>query len=167
MKNNKIKNLKVVGASLCLGAVLLTGCGDSYNIRYGSSYITYHKDSEEIEGTISYENLVNLARICSFQQEDEKFYRLCAMSSRRYATSYFIQYYDMKTGNCIIDYQETDGEKVYTIGEDLEIVEEINLDSYLLKENFVKKEYTVDELLHFYEEKILPTLEEENKELVK
>lgn len=167
MKNNNIKNLKVVGASLCLGAVLLTGCGDSYKVIYGSSSITYHKDNEEIEGTISYENLVSLTKICSFQQEDEKFYRLCAINKQRYFPSYFIQYYDMKTGSCIIDYQETDGEKVYTIGEDLEIVEEINLDSYLLTEDFIKKEYTVDELLHFYEEKILPTLKEESKELVK
>ncbi len=167
MKNNNIKNLKVVGASLCLGAVLLTGCGDSYKVNYGLSSITYHKDSEEIDGTISYENLVSLAKICSFQQEDEKFYRLCGVSNSRYAQSYFIQYYDMKTGTCIIEYIDEYGEKVYTRGEDLEIVEEINLDSYLLKENFIKKEYTFDEFLHFYEEKILPTLEEENKELVK
>ncbi len=168
MKNNCIKNLKVVGASFCLGAVLLTGCGDSYGVNYGQNFITYHKNSDEIKGTFSYEDLVNDVKICSFQQEDGKSYRLCVIINNHNALGYDVTtYYDIKTGASIIGYREKQDERVYVRGEDLEIVAEINLDNYLLKENFVKKEYTVNEIIQFYEEKILPTLEENDKELVK
>ena len=112
MKNNGIKNLKVLGASLCLGAVLLT------------------------EGANNYKH---------------------------------VQYYDLRTGSCMIDrFDYYNQEKVvYAIGESLNMLEEKSITPYFITENFIKKRYTVEELLKFFEEKVLPTLNSSNKELLK
>ena len=62
-----IKNLKVVAASLCLGATLLTGCGDK--IPYISDLTI---EDNKLEGNISYADLDKHAEIVSFEESDKE-----------------------------------------------------------------------------------------------
>ena len=80
------------------------------------------------------------------------------------------KYFDLKTGACMIDYLDyynQDNVISWNNGEGLNIINEENISFYLVSENFVQKEYTIEEVISFFEEKILPTVETENKELVK
>lgn len=173
MKSDQIKNLKVLGASFCLGAVLLTGCGED-RIPVGKSDIILEEG--KTTGSISYEDIDNWVKIVSFEQNGEISYRLLAVVSSSYC--YYDkspknykrnQYYDLRTGSCVLDYYNYyNQEKIkYEIGKGLNKVGEIDITSYLWSEDFIQKEYTVEELLAFFQEKVLPTLENNNKELVK
>ena len=172
MKNNGVENLKVLGASLCLSAVLLTGCGET-RISVGNSNIVV--EEEKTTGTISYEDLSNHVKLVIFKEGESSVARLLVRKEDngyvRYSGSYtHIQYSDLKTGITFIeylDYNNKDIDKKWYVGESLTIIREENITSYLLLEDFIKKDYTVEELLTFLEEKVLPTLNSDNKELVK
>lgn len=172
MKNNGVKNLRVLGASLCLGTVLLTGCGED-RISVGNSDIILEEG--KTTGSISYENLSNYVKVVNFQQDKLNFARLMIKEESditvMYGRSYKkVQYKDLETGATFIEYHDYVSGAIDTlwyVGEDIVIISEENVTSYLLSANFVKKEYTVEELLTFFQEKVLPTLENNNKELVK
>ena len=80
-------------------------------------------------------------------------------------TSYAI--YDLESGTTIIEYTESKDEVTYLIGESLSIKEELPLAPYLISENFLKSEYTVEELIEFFNEKVKPSITSKEKELVK
>lgn len=168
MKNSDIRNLRVLAASLCLSTTLLTGCSEKEY--YGTSKIDY--ESEIPTGTISYEDLNNCGKIVTVESNEitsqlfvmkEKNYH-----SSRYGSSYYVtSYTDLKTGTAIIEYKDISDEKIWVVGENLTIVEEQDITSYLLQENFIKKEYEVSEVLTFFEETIKPILNGNEKEMVK
>ena len=172
MKNNEIINLRVLGASLCLSAILLTGCGEE-KILVGSSAIIVEEGTTT--GSISYENLSNYVKVVNFQQNELNFTRLM-IKEESYITVMYgrshskVQYKDLETGATFIEYRDyayADESIDWSVGENIVIINEVNITSYLLSTDFVKKEYTVEELLTFFYEKILPTLENDNKELIK
>ena len=170
MKN--VKNLKVLGASLCLGAVLLTGCGKD-KIEVGKSVIVI--EEEKTIGNISYEDIEQQMRIVSLNQDGKVSYHLLVKESDLYYGGrsdyafYSYSYYDLKTGVCLIKYRDYyNQEKIeYTIGEELNIVEESKITPYLVSNAFIQKEYTVEEILNFFNEQVLPTLENNSKELIR
>lgn len=167
MKNNGIKNLKVLGASLCLSAVLLTGCGEE-KIPIGNSNIILEEG--KTTGSISYEDIDKWVKIVTFEHNGKINYRLLVgLNVQRLGNYESNIYYDLRTGSCMIDYDDyyNQEEIEYKIGESLNIVEEKAIAPYLVSESFVQKKYTVEELLTFFNEKVLPTLENNNKELVK
>lgn len=173
MKNNNIKNLKVLGAGLCLGAVLLTGCGED-RISVGNSDIIL--EDGKTAGSISYEDIDKCVRIVSFEQDGVINYRLLSVTNGLFNYAYassvnyeYFKYYDLKTGSCVLEYYDYyNQEKMeYKIGEGLNIVEEKSITPYLISEDFIRKQYTVEELLTFFDEKVLPTLENTNKGLIK
>ena len=173
MRNNGVKNLKVFGASLCLSAVLLTGCGET-RLPVGNSDIVVEEG--KTTGTISYEDVDKYIKIVTFEQNGTENYYLMVKkhSEINYANIFLASYkedsyYDLKTWACVIKRYDYYAQQqiVYEIGGDLNIVEEKSIFPYLLSENFIKKDYTVEELLTFYEEKVIPTLNSDTKELVK
>lgn len=172
MQNKQVKNLKVLGASLCLGATLLTGCGKE-KISIGSSDIIIEEGKSQ--GTIFYTDLEQNIRIVHFQQDGNSEYRLLIKRISKPETKYSLKpfkstlYFDLETGSCIISYIEYDLDDIitYVIGKNIKIVEERSIVPYLISKGFIKSEYTVEELLAFFQEKVLPTLENTNKELVK
>lgn len=164
-----IKNLKVMAASLCLTATLLTGCGDDKEIKFGNSTVNY--ENEIPTGKISYNDLNNYVKVIVFEHENASYNRLIIKDKITYAARTRepydrIQYVDLKNGVPIIDYYD-DSEIGWVVGENLNIIEEKSITSHLLQEDFIKKEYTLDEVMAFFEEKIKPTLENNEKELVK
>lgn len=161
-----IKNLKVVAAGLCLGATLLTGCSDK--IPYISSDLTI--EDNKVEGNISYEDLDRYVEIIKFEQDGKENAILCLKNEFFYlngSTTYTI--YDLTSGASIIKYTKDDDEDevTYSLGESLSIREELPLAPYLISENFVKSEYTVEEVIEFFNEKVKPSLASQEKELVK
>lgn len=171
MKSNGIKNLKVLGASLCLSAVLLTGCGETRIPVENSDVVV---EEGKTTGTISYEDTDQYVKIVTFEKDGKESNYLMIKTHSEIslppANSYKADsYYDLKTGTCVIRYYNYYNQQkiVYEIGEDLNIVEEKSISPYLLSEDFMKKDYTVEELLKFFKEKVLPTLSSNNKEMVK
>lgn len=173
MKNSGIKNLKVLGASLCLGAVLLTGCRET-RISVGDSDIILEEG--KTTGSISYENVDKWVKIISFEQDGVISNQLMSIYRSNYfnfsqGQFYLYRYYDLKKGVCLMKYYSyptsSNKKDEYIIGESLNIIDEKSITPYLLYGDFVQKEYTVEELLAFFQEKVLPTLENNNKELVK
>lgn len=69
MKNNRAKNLKVLGASLCLGAVLLAGCGSS---RLAGTSITYDTESGQVTGSLSYEEVSKNLKIVTLNEKENQ-----------------------------------------------------------------------------------------------
>lgn len=169
MENRNIKKLKLLSASLCLGAALLTGCGNKQY--FGSSKISY--ESETPEGKIKYDDLSNCLKIVTLEQNEMSNHLLLMKETLRKSTSgYHINteysYVDLKTGTTIIKYKvSNDGEKTWGVGENLNIVEEQDITGYLLKENYIKNEYDVNEVITFFEESILPTLDSSDKVMTK
>lgn len=170
-----VKNLKVVAAGLCLGVTLLTtSCGNENTnlIEFGNSTINY--ETEIPTGKISYNDLNNYVKVIVFEHENISYNRIIIKDKVTYSgglrstsPSYDrIKYIDLKSGIPIIDYYDQ-SEIVWIVGEDLKIREEKSITSYLLQEDFIKKEYTLDEVMTFYDEKIKTTLENNEKELVK
>lgn len=166
-----IKNLKVMAASLCLGATLLTGCGNKIpNI---SSKLTI--EDNKLEGSISYEDLDEHVEMISFEQDGKENAMLCLKTvSSGYYDFIFgncVTYYDLVSGAPLIEYIKVigeDKEKVtYSLGESLSVKEELPLTPYLVTEGFIKSEYTVDEVVEFFNEKVKPSLVSKEKELVK
>ncbi len=169
MKNNHIKNLKVVGASFCLGAVLLTSCTGHTELSISNNSIVYDFEKNTVKGTIDYENLIDYVRVVELKiGEEKKPFLLIKKVSNTFGKEDIIEYFDFKSGAAIFKYYQNDeGEMTWVRGENIMIVEEHELTSYLLKENFIQKKYKAEEIIQFYEDKILPTLEENDKELVK
>ena len=69
----------------------------------------------------------------------------------------------------IIKYiKEDDKDEVtYSLGESLPLKEELPFTPYLITEDFIKSEYTVEEVIEFFNEKVKPSLASQEKELVK
>lgn len=168
MKNNGIKNLKVLGASLCLSAVLLTGCGET-RISVGNSDIVVEEG--KTTGNISYEDVDKCVKVVCFEQDGKENYYLMTKDVTGYyfADKNKYSYRDLENGVLVIKYYDYYNENgiVYEIGEDLNIVEEKSITPYLLSEDFIKRDYTVEELLTFFEEKVKPTFNSNNEELIK
>lgn len=161
-----IKNLKVVAASLCLGATLLTGCGDK--IPYIGSDLTI--EDNKVKGNITYKDLDNYVEIIKFERDGKENAILC-LKNEHYYYHYTITYtiYDLMSGASLIQYTKDDKKDkiTYSIGEDLPLKEELPFAPYLISENFIKSEYTVEELIEFFNEKVKPSLISKEKELVK
>ena len=159
-----IKNLKVIAAGLCLGATLLTGC--SNKISYIDSKLTIKNN--KVEGNISYKDLDEYVEIVKFEQDGKENVILCLKNRYFYysgSTTYTI--YDLMSGTAIVEYNEDNGEVTYLMGGSLSIKEELPLLPYLVSENFLKSEYTVEEVMEFFNEKVKPSLTSKEKELVK
>ena len=82
-------------------------------------------------------------------------------------TNYTI--YDLMSGTSIIKYTKEDdkAEVTYSLGESLPLKEELPFTTYLVTEDFIKNEYTVEEVIEFFNEKVKPSLASQEKELVK
>lgn len=161
-----IKNLKVVAACLCLGATLLTGC--SNKIPHISSDLTI--EDNKVEGNISYQDLDKYAEIIKFEQDGKENVMLCLKNRYFYhsgSANYTI--YDLMSGTSIIKYTKEDDkdEVTYSLGESLPLKEELPFTPYLVTEDFIKNEYTVEEVIEFFNEKVKPSLASQEKELVK
>lgn len=176
MKNKNVKNLRVLTASLCLGATLLTGCGHDANIYVGDSNIDYYYDDNQIEGKITFGDLNEYGKLVVLKDNGEKFIRLLIKEKIIYDGGYDslgaynrTTYKDLETGATIIDcYDYVNLEKeTWKKGEDLEIVSEVGINSYLVNNNYVKTDYTVEEVMTFFYDTILPSLDLSEKELVK
>lgn len=177
-----VKNLKVAAASLCLGVTLLIGCGGSNDnlneiVIDGREVVVLNYESEIPTGIISYDNVDKYVKVVKIKNEITEFNRLVILdkdhytgSMRHYDPHTVFKYIDLKSGVIIIEYTEypsEDEEDYWRTGEDFQILDEISITSYLLQHDFIKKEYDVSEILDFYEEKIKPTLNSSEKELVK
>ena len=172
-----VKNLRILAAGLYLG-VTLTACGGKENpneIVIGKNIILNY-ESEVPTGTISYENLDECVKVVTLKGETSSFNRLIFLYKVNYTGGRYrnphteVRYTDLKSGITIIDYvdYQLDNEEDYWIvGENLEIIEEICITGYLLQQDFIKREYDVSEIINVSEEKILPTLDSSEKELVK
>lgn len=168
--NKNIKKLRILSAGLCLSAALLTGCDDKE--KFCPSEINY--EDENPVGKIKYEDLSNCGRIVTIEHNEMKIHLLlikeknisCGIIEPEFEE--FI-YYDLKTGVKIIRYKHYCGTDItsWIVGEDLNIIDDQDITGYLLESNFIKKEYEVDEVLKFFEENILPTLKNEEKEMIK
>lgn len=176
---SEVKNLKVVAAGLCLGVTLLTGCGDNPNeivIGGVSKDVILNYESEIPTGTFTYDKLNEYVKIVTLSNNDINYSFLLiknkiSYKGGRYTSAYdHIEYIDFKTGTIIYaydDYSISGKEISWIVGENLTLVCEKDITGYLFQENFIKKEYEVGEILDFYEEKIKPTLNSSEKELVK
>lgn len=177
-----VKNLRVVAASLCLSITLLSGCGSKENpneivIDGISKDVVLNYESEIPTGMISYDNVDEYVKVVKIKNETTEFNRLVILdkdyytgSMRHYNPHTDVRYIDLKSGVIIIeymDYSSEDEEDYWVTGKNFEVLEEINITNYLLQEDFVKREYEVSEILDFYEEKVLPTLDSSEKELIK
>lgn len=160
-----IKNLKVVAAGLCLGATLLTGC--SNKIPHISSDLTI--EDNKVEGNISYQDLDKYVEIIKFEQDGKENVMLCLKNRYFYHSGSAYTIYDLMSGASIIKYiKEDDKDEVtYSLGESLPLKEELPFTPYLVTENFIKNEYTVEEVIEFFNEKVKPSLASQEKELVK
>ena len=161
-----IKNLKVVAAGLCLGATLLTGC--SNKIPYIDSKLMI--EDNKVVGNITYEDLDKYVEIIKFEQDGKENVMLCVKNEwfyRHGITTYTI--YDLMSGAYIIKYTKEDDkdEVTYSLGESLPLKEELPFTPYLVTEDFIKNEYTVEEVIEFFNEKVKPSLASQEKELVK
>ncbi|MBR1376875.1 MAG: hypothetical protein IJ565_03575 [Bacilli bacterium] len=150
-----IKKLKVGLAAITLGSAILIGCHKDEN------FTNYSKDENGdllIEGTYTYDYLDNI-KIVTFKQDDIEFTRLVVCKTIKplpFETE--ISYIDVMSG--VVLY-----EKNTLIGKDLEIVSEKKITPYLYENDMISKTYDINDIIKLYNEKILPTLDEE--ELVK
>lgn len=168
----KINNLKVVAASLCLSATLLTGCGKE-TVSFGNSEISYNSETKKMEGTITFEDLNKYGKVVVIEDNGIIFNRLLLKEyhSGRYNYSNYdsVQYIDLETGAVLIDYIDysQSDERKWESGQELNIISEVGIVSYLNNGDYVMHEYSLEELLKFYKENVSPTLNSDEKELVK
>lgn len=170
----KIRNLKYSLAILGIATtVVLTGCGEKRKVQIGDSVIKYCED--EIKGSISYNELVRNIKVVTLEENNNLYYRLLVKDIKsNYKDLNFdseagtlVRYFDLKTDSCLMSYVDYHNGKVaYYIGENLNIVEEKDISSYLLKEDFVKTDYEVEEVIQFFNEKIEPSLSEDDKDRI-
>lgn len=171
----KINNLKVVAASLCLGVTLLTGCGEE-TVSFGNSKIVYNSETKKMCGTITFEDLNKYVKVVVIEENGVIFNRLLLKQTCHcYAVKYshsnydFIQYIDLETGAVLICYEDYTGsnERKWEAGQELNIISETGIISYLANGDYVMYEYDLVKLLEFYKENVSPTLDNDEKELIK
>ena len=169
----KIRNLKVVTAGLCLGVTLLTGCNEN-SVKIGNSKIIYDNENDKVEGSITFEDLNKYAKVVSLEENDETFYRLLLKiqgvnSDRVYGEYEYNRYIDLETGATLIAFNDfqRNGKREWIMGSNLNVITESGIISYLANNDYVKTNYTVDELISFFEENVISTLKSDEKELVK
>lgn len=168
MKNKNFKKLKVLSIGLCVGTTLLTGCNNKEH--FGTSTISY--ESKIPQGKIKYDDLSNHLKIVTLEQNEMTNHLLLMKNIEEYNYDSIYRYdattyVDLKTGTSIIKYTVNNDKKTWTIGENLNIIEEQDITGYLLQEDFIKKEYDVNEIITFFEESILPTLDRSDKVMIK
>lgn len=164
-----VKNLRVIAASLCLSATLLTGCCHDKEIDFGDSTVNY--ENEVPSGAINYKDLSNCGKIVTLEDNLVKTHRLMMKvitkgGGGRTPVYNIIKYIDLESGAILIEYYDQE-EIIWVVGANLTITEELDITSYLLQNDFIKREYEVQEIFTFFEEKIKPTLGSNEKELVK
>ena len=176
-----VKNLRVFIAELCLGAMLLSGCGNGNNevekvnvnqvvIGNNNEGIFVDYSSEIPTGKIPYDKLNEYLKIVTLEYDGITSSFLITKNKDRRSLGglnmqydYF-EYIDLKTGTVLIafnDYLPDSAEDEWIIGGDLTIVSEKDITGYLLQEKFIKREYEISEILEFYDSKILPNLSNE------
>lgn len=172
-----VKNLRVLAAGLCLGVTLLSGCGGNKNtVTIGDSKIVYNYENNQITGSITFEDLNSYGKVVVLQDNGEKFCRLLIRQEGNRSGGRFtaddhdyIVYEDLETGATMIHYKNYTytQEEVWEKGKDLEIISEVGITSYLVNKDFVKTSYSVDELITFVKDNVIPSLDLNEKELVK
>lgn len=170
----KINNLKVVATSLCLSATLLTGYGKE-TVSFGDSKIVYNSETKKMGGTITFEDLNKYGKVVVIEENGVIFNRLLLKKelhySGRYSNSKYdsVQYIDLETGAVLIGYIDyiISNERKWESGQELNIISEVGIVSYLINGDYVMHEYSLEELLKFYKENVSPTLNSDEKELVK
>ena len=163
----KIKNLKIRNMALlaCLSAAVLTGCNN--NMTYHGINLEYDDDNQLNGGNVSFDGLKEL-KVIKFidHATGVDTTRLVMIEHIHTPVAEFFDgdhynYIDVKSGVTIysrITHRETEN--------DLEIVDERAIKPYLLQNDDIKKEYTIDELIDLCDKVIIPDMEN-NKELTK
>ena len=166
-----IKNLKVITAGLCFGAMILSGCNNKVVV--GNSKIVYDSENDEIAGNITFEDLNKYGKVVVLEDNGENLSKLLLKkvgsvsghSSRLYDS---IDYIDLETGAMLISYRDyAAGYKEWKTGENLNIISEVGITNYLANGEFVKSIYRIDELINFFKNNVVSTLDTNEKELVK
>ncbi|MDD6224571.1 MAG: hypothetical protein PUB18_06215 [bacterium] len=167
----KIKNIKIMAASTILGLNLMTGCG-YHNVRFGDTTISY--DQKNSSGTIKYEDLSNYVKVVIVEAGEGKNTLLLMKATEKIEVigiqpHYLTEYIELSSGSCLIKYKDYEdaGNREWLIGGNLNIVEEQAIDDYLLQEKWIQQEYDVNEIIAFFDEKIIPTVESNDKEMIK
>ena len=140
-------------------------------IKFDGITIKYDYDKDLIDGSLTYDEIEKYLRIVKFEQEGVEFYRLVSKDMNKFSSRfvpYTIEYIysDLETGTVLKNYNFLDAEKdkddkniKNVVGEKLNIVEEKDLTTYLLQENNIKVKYSARELVDFYNDKVVPTLD--------
>lgn len=173
MKNNGIKNLKVLRASLCLGAVLLAGCGSN---RLAGTGIIYDTESGQVTGSLSYEKVSKNLKIVTLEENGNQFKELMYVNdyyvSMRYSSSYYqtdfirfkdgweMEFYRYNNKEEQENRKPTSSSKLFTIVEEEPFIE------YLVEYAERKPEYSAEEILGAYHE-MVSLDEKENQEEAK
>lgn len=174
MNTYELKRSLLSGALLL--SLMLTGCGKKDDIKnifvkdtYNRTMITYSE--EGISGTVPLDEVSNYIKIVTFKLDDYTFTRLVAIEDHTnhsvHSPHYRItKYHDLDTGTTLISYtnQDSSGETdfgiEYSVGENLEILSEIDFVPYLIKEGKISNDYDINDMLDFYHEKVEPSLED-------
>lgn len=157
---------------------------NSYNakIELDDTSVKYFYDTNEIKGKLRYNEIEEFLRIVKFEKEGVTFTKLVTKDIDTIYHRYSHRekkyiYADLETGTVLksYSYPEKDNESqdielekniTHKVGENLNILEEKDFSTYLLQQNNLKNIYTVKELVDFYKEKVVPTIEK-NKTLTK
>jgi len=167
---------KLISYSLLL-SLMLTGCSEEDNTKkayagdtFDYTSITYYEGGI-IRGTLPSNAVDGYIKIVTFKQGDAIFTRLVAIEDHsngvggrgpHYRTT---KYVDLETGTTLISYTNGDSSGKtteyisYSIGENLEIISELDFMPYLYKEGKFQDVYEINEIIAFYHDIIEPTLE--------
>ena len=154
MKNNGVKNLKVLGASLCLSAVLLTGCthDNSNTITLGTKNNRYKVTYEDgtINAMIPLSKIRDSISILELKSGDKIDYKLVG----RCVGNSGILYYDLKNG------------KKISFSDYVILVDEQSIIPHLESTDNMWLLCDVNGLITFFDETVLPSLENRGSERV-
>lgn len=162
---------KLLLAALTMSsAITLSGCEkDNYSYyQVGLSKIEYHtlENEETISGKIRYEDIHNI-KILVFEKEENMFVRLVTINSNNYAKSTINNVYevhDIKSDLTLINRVTYANDKVfYKSGDDINIIAEENISKYLIKNDNIKREYNINEIIEVFDNEVKPSFEEEYK----
>ncbi len=157
--------------ALCLaGSCMLglSGCSGR-KIYAGQNTCSIEYTGDYINGKIGYHTIDEYMRIVTFSQENATFRRLIVLNES-FTTYTFgkrtktIKYYDVEKGILLLEYEEdlVSGEREYTCGDKLTIINEQDYLPFLLQEGKIEYDYDVSELISFYHEKIEPALDSDD-----
>lgn len=153
---------KITLKKACLGCILasmlatsLTGCGKKF------SYVTKEDGSIETQGNVSY----NYLKKCLFIQinytDGTKTYYI-AKNKIAY------DYYDISTGKEVLSYSYSPYDNSYVTSHiSIASFNYISIEDVLIKYNFIKEEYSVDDTDTLYNMCVKEFEQDENKKYVK